>query len=77
MTASTDEEDGDLARGGRRRRRRRTQPQAAAAAKEEVGKEGMTSLERLIRTHPIWFLPAVDSTEEAAELLAGKEAGVS
>ena len=36
----------------------------------------MTSLERLIRTHPIWFLPRVDR-DEAQELLRSKEAGVS
>jgi len=38
--------------------------------------ETMTSLERLIRTHPIWFLPSVVSGNEASELLAGKEQGV-
>ena len=35
----------------------------------------MTSLERLIRTHPIWFLPRV-GRDDTAELLRGKEAGV-
>ncbi len=38
---------------------------------------GMTNLERLIRTHPIWFLPSVDSREEIEQLLSGKEQGVS
>ena len=36
----------------------------------------MTSLERLIRTHPIWFLPAL-TREDATNLLYGKEEGVS
>ncbi len=35
----------------------------------------MTALERLIRTHPIWFLPNV-RREEAVELLRSKEEGV-
>ena len=35
----------------------------------------MTSLERLIRTHPIWFLPRV-GRDDTVELLRGKEAGV-
>lgn len=35
----------------------------------------MTCLERLIRTHPIWFLPKVNR-DDAVELLAGKESGV-
>ena len=37
----------------------------------------ITTLERLIRTHPIWFLPSVSGREEIAELLSGKEEGVS
>ena len=36
----------------------------------------MTCLERLIRAHPIWFLPKVNR-EEASHLLQGKETGVS
>ena len=35
----------------------------------------MTCLERLIRTHPIWFLPKINR-DEASEFLAGKESGV-
>lgn len=34
----------------------------------------MTCLERLIRTHPIWFQPRVNR-DEVEELLAGKESG--
>ena len=41
-------------------------------AKDEVP---MSSLERLIRTHPIWFLPTVNR-EESEEILQGKEEGV-
>ena len=36
----------------------------------------VTTLERLIRTHPIWFLPMVDRLE-AAQILHLKETGVS
>ena len=36
----------------------------------------MTCLERLIRTHPIWFLPKVNR-DEVTELLTGTETGVS
>ena len=36
----------------------------------------MTSLERLIRTHPIWFLPTL-TRDDATQLLIGKEHGVS
>ena len=36
----------------------------------------LTPLERLIRTHPIWFLPEV-VREEAAKILHTKETGVS
>ena len=36
----------------------------------------MTCLERLIRAHPIWFLPKVNR-EDATQLLQGKETGVS
>ena len=36
----------------------------------------VTTLERLIRTHPIWFLPRVDRLE-AAQILHLKETGVS
>ena len=35
----------------------------------------MTCLERLIRTHSIWFQPRVNR-DEVEELLAGKESGV-
>ena len=35
----------------------------------------LTPLERLIRTHPIWFLPDVDRLE-AAQILHMKETGV-
>ncbi len=37
----------------------------------------VTGLERLIRTHPIWFLPSVTDRHEVEELLRGKERGVS
>ena len=36
----------------------------------------MTCLERLIRTHSIWFQPRVNR-DEVEELLAGKESGVN
>ena len=35
----------------------------------------MTCLERLIRTHPIWFLPKLNR-DEASEFLTGKGSGV-
>ena len=35
----------------------------------------VTSLERLIRSHPVWFLPDVDRLE-AAQILHMKETGV-
>jgi hypothetical protein len=35
----------------------------------------LTSLERLIRTHPIWFLPNL-TRDDATQLLDGKEHGV-
>ena len=36
----------------------------------------LTPLERLIRTHPIWFLPEVER-EEATRILHTKETGVN
>ena len=45
---------------------------------ETDGKEAekVSVLERLIRTHPVWFLPRL-SREEAHEVLLGKHPGVS
>ena len=37
----------------------------------------ITTLERLIRTHPIWFLPSIKERDGVEQLLKGKERGVS
>ena len=49
--------------------------ETGASSSSSTSSVPMTSLERLIRAHPIWFLPQVQR-DEVTELLHGKETGV-
>jgi hypothetical protein len=52
-------------------------PPFSPSGKDDVGSEEMplSGLERLVRSHAIWFLPAV-TRDEAASFLHTKEEGV-
>ena len=60
----------------KRSKPRALKPRNRKISSPAINHYSMTCLERLIRAHPIWFLPKVNR-EDATQLLQGKETGVS
>ena len=79
--SSSDEEDESKKNNNNSVITRRSKPRILKPRNRKTSTPGanhysMTCLERLIRAHPIWFLPKVNR-EDATQLLQGKETGVS
>ncbi len=81
--ASSSSEDDDAKEKGFQQPRRRPPRSRGGNSRKistptaiDASNFGMTNLEKLIRTHPIWFLPKVQR-EEANSLLEAKSEGVS